>query len=41
LPWFDEPSKEGRWDIGVALSYALWEQLLRAFKGSAKRITDL
>ena len=40
-PWFDYPSRQGRWNIGVALPYALWEQLLRALKGSTKRITDL
>ena len=40
-PWFDYPSKQGTWNIGVALPYALWEQLLRALKGSTKRITDL
>ena len=40
-PWFDYPSRQGRWNISVALPYALWEQLLRAFKGSTKRITEL
>ena len=40
-PWFDYSSKQGRRNIVVALPYALWEQLLRALKGGAKRITDL
>ena len=26
-PWFDYPSRQGRWNISVALPYALWEQL--------------